>query len=605
MMRDKRLIKYLPFIISLLLISVATGFYSYRGYSTAVFYFWLSGISSMALHFFNFRSEPNLKTKFKENDLYAIGTLLIIFIPLYLALIYYIPYQINTDEQAIMFFSKELTNRPAPDIFGISNYFNYPSLIFIAFGSLANAFGGIDLLNYRIVHALSALLIIIFSYVFFRLASKEIFGNDSLMAYLYALGGAVVLGSSHALIAISRMAMRDNSALLIEIIALTFLFLGLKRKCLFYIFLGSIAVGLSFYVYLPARITIFLWFFLLVSLLIFFRNKYKPLEILKYASLTLLGTALVISPLIVSTIRANETEFLDIRHKLLIFPEAQQEQKEWVNASTIYEGLKINTIKGLTAFNKKTHDNNFIYLNRNHGFVDPLTGILIWVGLLSVLLNLIVKKEKNEIYFLSAGSFLVIWLFLSFLLNKNPHYNRLLLILPFIAFLVIESLRNTGNIIDRAIYHYFKKVTHCRKIIFTGTIILIVILNLSILGDFVKKGFREGDALGGTARYQEARSDIPEYKFYLTASQSYPYYSYGEENQWRGWLKFFINQDVNQESEVLSPEILTQISLEPPFTIFMNDNLWRQTAKTLRTKYPNLKLHTTKFDGSRLAIEVQ
>ena len=53
---------------------------------------------------------------------------------------------------------------------------------------------------------------------------------------------------------------------------------------------------------------------------------------------------------------------------------------DWVHAPTIAEGYKTNVRWGLGTFNNKIADESFIYSNRGHGFVDPLTGILLWIG---------------------------------------------------------------------------------------------------------------------------------------------------------------------------------------------------------------------------------
>ena len=68
------------------------------------------------------------------------------------------------------------------------------------------------------------------------------------------------------------------------------------------------------------------------------------------------------------------------RETLLIYPEARELQRTWVFESTVAGGIWKNVSWGLTAFNNKIEDHGFIYLNRGHGFVDPLTGIFLGGG---------------------------------------------------------------------------------------------------------------------------------------------------------------------------------------------------------------------------------
>ena len=97
---------------------------------------------------------------------------------------------------------------------------------------------------------------------------------------------------------------------------------------------------------------------------------------------------------------------------------------------------------GLGTFNSKVVDHSWIYPNYGHGFVDPLTGIVLWA-----------RRGDRRARRSSAGDartrarcscsvgFLVLWLSFAFLVNKAPNYTRLLVTLPFVAYLVVEALR--------------------------------------------------------------------------------------------------------------------------------------------------------------------
>jgi len=60
-----------------------------------------------------------------------------------------------------------------------------------------------------------------------------------------------------------------------------------------------------------------------------------------------------------------------------------------------------------------------------------------------------------------------------------------------------------------------------------GAILLIGGWNLAIFGDFVHKGWTQGNDVGATGRYVAARQGDPDYRFYLAASAAYPYFGLG------------------------------------------------------------------------------
>ena len=109
-------------------------------------------------------------------------------------------------------------------------------------------------------------------------------------------------------------------------------------------------------------------------------------------------------------------------------------------ADSISEGIEKNIVWGLTAFNTDRVDEAFIYPNFGHGIVDPLTGALLWLGVLTVLLRAIFRRGPPWSIFPLVG-FLLLWLVFAFLVGQAPDYPRMLVILPFVAYLVTEGIR--------------------------------------------------------------------------------------------------------------------------------------------------------------------
>jgi len=574
------------FLITGLWLAIITSVaYSAYGFSVGILLTWLASLFLTGAHFF--RSRTKVASNFQWKDFYVGLALLLIFAPAYLLFLYQVPSEVNTDEIAVMVTAERATINNLPDLFSLSDYFAFPSLEFIVLGWSGRMLGGVNLLNMRIVHALLGLGIVVLTYIFFRVFTSRI----------YAVGGAMLVSSNHALMATSRMAIRNDWALLLEIGALSLLLLGLKRRCPFYSFLGGAVVGLSFYFYFPGRFTIVLWLVVLGLIAVFFKRQ-LPLALLgKLAAISLLGSLLVAAPLGVSTLKDADSASSYGREQLLIFPEGRDLQQAWTGVPGISEGeaIKRNVLKGIATFNSDLRDEGNIYFNSGHGFVDPLTGVLIWLGFIGIVL----KARKREEDILGLGGFLFLWLLFSLFITKNPNYTRLIVILPFVAFLVVEALKDISTAIGKLGRNVFR---HADKVAFGVGIFIIVAWNLAIFGDYVKTGLDKGDVVGGTGRYIEDRKGIPDYSFYLAANNEYPYYDWGGPGHWKDWMGFFTGD--SQEVKVLLPGDLERGVKERNFTIFMSQKLWDQSEETLIRLYPALQEHNIKPDGSLLAVEV-
>src|SRR3989344_1530426 len=159
-------------IIGLLLSVVNLLGYYLSGYSLIIFIFWLIAIIFCGLYFYLLENKEIKKINpFDKKDLFTIIILLFIFSPLYIAFIYTVPFQINSDEVVIASVSKEIAYESNVDLFGLSDYASNPNLIFFVWGKLAQLIGDIDFFHIRLIHAFCGLIIIVLSYLFFRLLS--------------------------------------------------------------------------------------------------------------------------------------------------------------------------------------------------------------------------------------------------------------------------------------------------------------------------------------------------------------------------------------------------------------------------------------------------
>src|SRR5262249_12443245 len=162
-----------------------------------------------------------------RGDAFIVAALLLVFSPLYLLNTYGFPHQINTDELAILGAVRKLWGMRAPEL--ISDYFRFPSLVFLGMGGLCELLGGISWAHLRVVHAGLGLMTVALAYPFFR----------AFFDRAHAAASAAVIGLCHSLVVISRMAMRQNSTLFVELSAFNLLYRGLVAGNALYSFFGG------------------------------------------------------------------------------------------------------------------------------------------------------------------------------------------------------------------------------------------------------------------------------------------------------------------------------------------------------------------------------
>jgi len=244
------------------------------------------------------------------------------------------------------------------------------------------------------------------------------------------------------------------------------------------------------------------------------------------------------------------------------------------------------------------HDQAYIYPNYNHGFVDPFTGILIWIGFFSVFIKFIRKnRSKDDLLFLTG--FLLLWMLFTFVVNKNPNYTRMLTLLPFVAFFVVSALIFISTLTKKLFHRLFPNLeVGVKPIVFSLGLVVIIYWNLFIFGDFVKKGLIEGNDLGGSLRYIENRKDNEKHVFYLVYHQHHDYISKG----WDDWFSQ-ITGDRNRV-KVISKDNMIKSEFSRPFTVFMWQDTWFDSKKMFMDKFPDMKMYHIVKDSSFIALEV-
>jgi Dolichyl-phosphate-mannose-protein mannosyltransferase len=562
--------------------------YRQSGYSRSMLVLWLAALVALAAIFWTWnRALPRIARK----DLLVGAGLVGVFAPLYLAALYRWPVQVSSDEEQIVTASRNAAHAQGLDPLGLSTYFNRPALLLIGWGKLGELLGGLDLFHMRLLHALCGLLTLAAAYALFR----------QLLPRWWAVFASCILGVSHSFLIISRLAMRENTAVLAELVALALLLWGLRRNHPLATFLGGVAAGLGFYVYYPARATIAIWIVFLVALGSIGRQRFPARRILASGAIAIAGFVLVATPIVIAEShipRAGVPSDFDPQHSTyLIYHEAREREQQWVNASSIAEGVKTNIRWGLGAFNNSVTDNGNIYVNPGHGFVDPLTGILLWLGVGLVIFRL-VRRELDEGELLAAVGFVTLWLGSAFLVNKAPNYTRLLVTLPFAAYLVTVAVRWLAG--------RWRSLRAGPALVTAGFLAALVAWNLAIAWDYVDLGRRTGDPIGSTGRYIAAHDHIPGQKFFMATTENgdFDYYYYLAASAGVNRMQLFAEDDTKVRG-VVQPEQLPSFTESPPFAIFVRRDAWERFAAPLAERYPRGRIRNLTPPGDLVVFEVR
>ena len=249
----------------------------------------------------------------------------LVFAPLYLIALYEWPVQVNSDEVVVSEVAREYGAMQGVDPFGISNYLGRPAGLFVLWGNLAERLGPANdwFYNVRLLQALFGLLTIAVAFAFFR----------QLLPRWWAVFATALLGVNHAFLMISRMSMRENTSVLVEVAAFALLFWGLRNEHALLTFLGGFAARLGFSVCVPGRAVSPVWVLFLVLLAFLFRDQFPLRRLAQTGAIALAGFILMAGPVMIaeSKIPPETTPQRDV---LFIYPEARQLQQGWVFANS-------------------------------------------------------------------------------------------------------------------------------------------------------------------------------------------------------------------------------------------------------------------------------
>ncbi len=558
--------------------------YGADGYSTPMLMVWLASFVALTL---SFETASRTARRLSRLDLLIPVGVAAAFAPLYLLRAYSMPVQVGSDEVALITVTEKWANRTGVDPFGLSDYFTLPVLPFLLLGRLAELVGDIDLETLRRLHGVIGVVTVAVSYAFFR----------QLLSRPWALVATCLLGFNHAFLMFNRMAMHQATSLLIELLAFALLLYGLRHSATRSTFLGGAVAGVGLYVYYPARAVFPLWLlFLLV--VAFFKREISRATLARMAGIATLAFALVAGPVVIaeSSAPAGSTDYQ--KTSLLVLPEGRALAREWVDGGSTWEGIRQNIVYGVSAFNNTVQDHGWLYPNEGHGFLDPLTGVLLWVGVLLTIARL--RSSRTPWPLLALTSLVALWLTYTFLINKAPHYGRLLLTLPFVAYFATEAIRVIAEGVQRLARRSGRGLVVATSAVLLAT---MAAWNVAIAADFAEDGRAAGDDIGSTGRYVRSRSEVPGIRFYMAASDRWPYYEWGWPSIWQDRLRVFARHA--QVQPIVLPAAVGRFEERPPFVLFLSRALWNRERRSLERRYPDANASEIMPDGSRIAFEVR
>ena len=310
-------------------------------------------------------------------------------------------------------------------------------------------------------------------------------------------------------------------------------------------------------------------------------------------AITTAGFLLMATPIVYAESQIPAGEHSGQGDSLMIFKDARVEQQHWVFADSQFDGWWTNVKHGLGAFNSDTVDHAWIYPNYGHGFLDPLMGVALWVGVAIVGLAIIRRRREDEGALLMVGGFLVLWLSFALLVNKAPNYTRLLIALPFVSYLVVEALRWATN--------RWRSVDHAPQLIVGVFVAAVVALNVSAAWDYVQLGRKEGEPIGSTGRYVRAHSKSANERFYVASGDNAPYYVWGGVSASLDRLILFSR---GSQIQPVDPAALQSFAAAPPFRLLMRREAWQPAATQLADRYPRGRIRNITPDGARVVLEV-
>lgn len=537
---------------------------------------------------------------------YLLG-LVLLLAPAYTVATYQWPYQIATDELSFCGYIKVLMADRYYDFFRVATeYFCWPAGCFVLLGFMTQAMGDSSLENIRLANGLLGIVSILGIYML----GRHFFSRKH--AFLWA----ILFGVSHTFLIISRMALRDTIPVLLEIFALLIFYRSLRKKNAALLYLAGFVAGLGVYNYYSGRVVIVICSAAMAwhvwqetaAARLGFRERVRAIFL---RSLPLyVGFVVCASPMALSTLNAGSRGSLYTREQCILFYEARKAITDWEAQHSLFNAITQNAVKGLTLFNNNEFDNSYAYINLGHGFVDPLTGVLIWVGVLLLFRARRARKFRANLLI----GFLIIWLVVGTLMTRNPAYCRFLVIMPFATFFAMQGCllvaRRAARLLRlTAVRAWTTRLSLC-------ALLGIAAWNAKIVYDHYWLAVNDhpehitdivGNEVASSIRYVRERAASGVLHYIIVTDDEHPYQPYGGDF-WRNWICSQVPASavvsIARPGELDAEPMSLKVPEHVPCVVLMNGDLGKKYEAKMRARYPTVKFVPLTLAVQQVAVEI-
>ncbi len=575
---------------ALLACAVTAGSYAIAGYHPLLLVGWVGSWLVASRSVWSARTRASHDSRLSAGEIGFLAALLATTALLVLPYLGDLPYEISTDEIFLTLAVRDFLDGTARDPFGLVPWWGLPAMYF-ATASIWAQMIGTSIEAMRLVTAVSALLILVPCYLWIR----------TLHGRTVATVATVLLAFAHAFVGWGRIALHQNSPLLLLTVALALLVLGLRDRCPLKVLWGGIVLGAGFYTYPSGQISIMIWLVALAGLLGVRRLPARAALVV--GLLTVFGFLLAVAPMLVTAITEFEAFTQRAQAVAITNPQALETLgREWglePGAEVIRENVK----RGLLAFNAPYPYVN--YYNPGNALVDPVTGSLLWVGL-----GLAIAWLRHPGLLLATVGFLAAYL-PNLFTEGAPVHGRLLIALPFVAVLSAEALVRAVRVVTPQ----DPKFGGLRTALLTVAVAFVAVLNLSAVRDAARWQMTTGrnDAVTAIGRtlgtnveldgplrrfFRQDRKWDPRNQVVYITEESEPLIRWGEPEDWHEWIGFFADgDDVHEYPNVEAFLADNSMPFWGELTVFVPTSAANRTMIRLSERYSHL--HRTAITPNR------
>lgn len=530
-----------------------------------------------------------------------IGFLALVLLVSMLLLLPYLgdlPYEISTDEVYSVRAVRRFADGTTTNAFGLVSWWGLPALWFAGVAEIGRI-TGTSVEAVRLVSALTALLVPLPFYLWVR----------TLHGRTVATAATALLAFAHAFIGWGRIALNQNSPVLLLVAALALLSLGLRDRCPVKLLWGGIALGLGFYTYPSGQISIAIWLSALVVWWVTDRGGRRALA--PVAAVSLLGFALCVAPMLVNAVLDFGSFAERARAVAITNPAAVERMGALWGLEDAGEIVRENLKRALLGFNAPYP--YVTYYNPIRPLLDPVTGSFVWIGL-----GLALTRIRRRGAALAVLGFLLVYA-ASLASEGAPTHGRLLIAFPFVAVLAAGALVRLLSILAPA----GTRIAHARGWALAAAVVGIAILNLVAFRGFVRHQMTAGpnDAVTAIGRTLDVGIELEgplrryfgqgktwdrRHHVFFHSEEGAPLFRWAEERDWHAWISFFADSAFVHRVEDLDGFLPggtddVDFGYWTRATLFLPTRAWERGEPRLRERFPYLE-HRTITPNRRVSV---